>query len=287
MKSWHRQILLLLFIMLILWISIRTAGTVFNNEPEDKSYDYHVLEKHIFDMGSKDSITDSPDFPCTLINDIYLRYMCARLTFRPHMMAFMANKGKNISFSKEIPEECSGLENYETATCIFARAAETGEKSACDPLLEKGECEFYIAISKSIHLVHDEEQYKGFMNRFCSEIEDKFWREECFYLLADELSLNYPEENFDEIRIACERSMGEVTSCFNHVVYLMPYDISGRFCETVDAEDQPACFGGIGSFLFIEQGYSKAKELCVSLNEYCLIGLADNAIFHPANITLS
>ncbi len=227
---------------------------------------------------------------CYSIEDSYLQYICLRIGIRPHMLEFMTKKDSKIEFENFL-EECKKYEQDYSLYCTYLNAANLARtdfykaKEICNKIVDKklvSECNFYMImpivlnikenISETIHLAMDS----------CSNISDSQWRSECYYLLADELSLLDNKVHFKNISEACMQSqVAKDYFCFHHVALLISVKNVEEFCNLVEKTGKPSCYVGLGnSFgIYFNGSLNNAIEKCKNIpDEYklsCFKGLSD------------
>jgi len=202
------------------------------------------------------------NYDCNLIENTYLRYMCIRLGFRPHMISFITTR---VTYSENndldnLFDKCSYYDSNFRLFCIYTNAAILAKynfsqaKHICSQLNDEmltGECSFYIASSFAMNIVHKTSERIGLIMDFCEKIIHPDWRSECYYVLADELALTKPER-LEDIAIACRKSSlaGEY-GCFSHVQNNLPSEMPLKklleFCDLAESFiDKVECFNGFG-----------------------------------------
>ena len=210
---------------------------------------------------------------CDNIINPYYKYMCKRLVYRTHILAFLStpeyfkNNSKYNKFYNQINVAIKKFKLLEHSNEISCNNLEND--------LLQGECQFYLAISVIPKFIDNVEIYFPYFLDFCSNISNPSWRSECFYIIADELTLNSDSNiYFDKITQACTKSDdAHPYSCINHNALLMKDRIL-NFCNFVPIENKEDCFRAYGKYI----GYSSKNDkvsICKK-SEYekpCIFGL--------------
>ena len=242
-------------------------------------------------------IIDYQEKNCHFIDNSYLQYMCLRKGFRPHMIEFMTNKNSKIDFTNFL-KECKGYDKYHALFCTYLQATKFAvddfnkAKEICNKIKDKklkGECSFYIATAYVININEDSNEIVDFLMDFCSEIENFPWKSECYYLVADELSLKNDLRYIQDINKACTESyITKDFSCFNHVTFFMEIETIKIFCGDVNKMGKDQCYVGLGQNIalkFIKNislAIEKYKEVPSEFLDEYFYGMGDS-IGHYSN----
>ena len=206
---------------------------------------------------------------CELIDDFITSYLCERLQLRPHMWLFFSNPVKLINADFYGYKGCSHLKGYSELHCIFRKAIKMSKQSlsqgieVCNDFQEdlyKGECRFYILISFLSKYVEQDGDVELLLD-FCDTIENRAWRSECFFTVADELSWQMGEKNYEIISLACDNSeKARDFGCFNHVaINLEPEEIF-EFSEYVPEEWLFQIYDGLGQVYGLNARKNEIQE---------------------------
>jgi hypothetical protein len=232
---------------------------------------------------------------CFLIESPYLSKMCLRSNMRPHMLTFMTTPYSNITPPKDFPAVCEDSSPPASSYCMYllsanyARTNLSRSKALCKNFPDRdmeGECLFYAALGLSYDIPNNL-PFSANVSSFCDSIGDRFWRMECHYLIADELSsVATDKPSLEAVRDACHKArMLSSFRCFDHVTFLLPFEKIGEFCTLpMEEYERKECYRGYGKQIFLryEEDTSKAKQNCEQLvdpyDEECkrgvFIGLA-------------
>ncbi len=224
-------------------------------------------DKLIFQLRSSGPL-DEAEVSISYIQNPYIKRICNRIIDRPHMVEFIT---KNISAE----------EDYYQIHTIFLEAIKYGKKNVskvkeiCDLENEAlaGECQYYVMTSLSLNKSSIESNIKDYKN-FCSEIKDKNWRSECFFLLADEISKT-KEPNLKIIDELCTlSSTSKYFGCHDHVVYLLESNKTELFCNITNKEFKKDCYGGLGGTYYINKK-NESFALCNTsgFRNFCFEGI--------------
>lgn len=227
---------------------------------------------------------------CALLVDPYLKFVCARLGLRPHMLEFITST--RLSEGQDAHprlEACSDLDDYSHLFCIYSSvAAETNRdmeeaKGICEQFqndLLVGECTFFIATAEVMDIPRNASAVISTLMQLCGELSHPSWRSECFYVLADELSLLSPTDHLDDIADACQHSVDAVEyfNCFDHVALYLPEGLVLDFCSLLDDRYATNCVFGYGRSLgedwnisFTTASY-RCRKFGENLWETCMSG---------------
>ncbi len=232
---------------------------------------------------------------CHSLTDPYLAYICLRVSYRPHMRLFVTSEFHYSFYNMDQPkleslpvvEGCGSNEPLLNLFCTYSKVAhlarqdEKRANSICDMFEDdclKGECEFYRAISAVMALSENLTSARDYLFDHCEEINHSWWKSECFFLLADELS-QLKEPDIQDIVLACERSSDIEPSflCFNHLAYSMASERALAFCNAVRGNERYkrecilGLFPELGGSIF--ESMPSAITACLDLSEdyqkYC------------------
>jgi len=224
----------------------------------DVSYWTFISKEFGDDLHEKFGDDLHENYDCNLIENTYLRYMCIRLGFRPHMVSFIT---MGITYSAKndfdsLLDKCSYYEGNIKLFCIYTNAAIIARYNfsqaihICNQLNDGmliGECSFYIASSFAMNIAHKTSKRIDLIMDFCEKIIHPDWKSECYYVLADELALTKPER-LEDIAIACRKSnLAGDYGCFDHIEYLLPTEKLLEFCGLTESFNEKVdCFLGFG-----------------------------------------
>lgn len=246
---------LVLLFMIIILISFSSFIFRYKNEVvEDNEY----MNCNSLQNNSKDIFCNFQKQECEKISISEFSYFCERLKFRPHMWAFI-NNPNDISFVNSSEGYCSEYEGYEKFYCIINLAIinfsmkNHDKESICTSILDerlRGECKFYLSINSIPSLIENIDEVFNQFYDFCSGFVNPSWKSECFYLIADELSLNSNStEYFSMIEKSCAKSdNSRFYFCFNHNAILLK-EKSLAFCKYIAHEKKEMCYEGYGFIL--------------------------------------
>jgi len=237
------------------------------------------------------------NYDCNLIENTYLRYMCIRLGFRPHMAGFITS-GATYSAKNDFDsllDKCNYYDGNIKLFCVYTNAAimarynfsQAGD--VCSQLNDErliGECSFYIASSFAMNIAHKTSERIDIIMDFCEKIIHPDWRSECYYVLADELALQKPER-LEDIAIACRKSnLAMFYGCFDHVEHLLPTEKLLEFCGLTESSNEKGdCFLGYGVTISrrfqdnINSAIPACNKIPIEFRNYCFEGLGGSVGF--------
>jgi hypothetical protein len=215
---------------------------------------------------------------CNSIDDPYIKYLCLRLVFWPHVNFFITRKERDrkLELNKE-NDKCVLYDDEHYLRCVFSEAADLAKnnlsksKEICNGLNDvryKSECEYYIAIAQVISIQKETDKKIRLMNSICENISYTPWKSECYYNLADEL-IFFDNENFaKEIVMLCKKSNeAKDYACFDHGMKIMGNGTLKKYCELLDNSTLKInCYSVLGRTL-IQQLDIELKEMSEICNE--------------------
>ncbi len=281
---------IILFSLIILIIFLFIIKYYFEKNPSIKCQiftDIHKRDMCYFGTDNANMLSENYIF----ISDPYLQYVSQRLRYRPHMIPFLVNK-KNVTFFKSSLESCNKYDKYNKLYCVYkyvafnAKNSLNKSKDICNEVNNSNlidGCIFFIAASYSLSLYENTSEKIEAISNLCNETKNELWKAECFYVIADGLSMiEQSNEYYEEISLLCKKST-EIKDflCFDHLAFALfqtsGYNQSKRFCELVDKKYKEECIQGIGFYFGISTN-NETSSLCKDFknNEYasCLTGLS-------------
>lgn len=300
-SKFRKGILYIIFLFLVLFSGYKLIING-NNEKFTKTC---ILNAKTIESNSCDDVigirnSDYCNFfkrDCYKIEDISTKYVCNRLRSRGHMSSFI-NKPIELC-TQDLPNiaECSNDDKNDKYKCLINLAIqkfsldESASEKVCSKIRNsnlRGECKFYLIINYIPKLILYPEKYYNSINDFCSEIVNPSWKSECFYLMADELTLNsIGNESFDLIINACIQSDDSFQyACFNHNAQLMK-DRGKDFCNSVPEDKKDYCFSGYGFYQgdkLLNESLMKLIELCKDTKyvKSCMTGVISSISLIPS-----
>jgi hypothetical protein len=253
----------LIFIVLIVLIVFQIMYLFFKEKDECDSLDGCQVQEieesfsHCLDLESESIVNFCllENEQCDLITDSFQRYNCMRMIQRPHMWAFISNPTTLKFDSKSLKGNCKNENDFETFKCIVSQALIEKNDSLSWEVCSKfnqislqGECQYFLMIKYISTLELKTRSKIVQINKQCNLIKYLNWKSECFYLLADELTLLSDYTNYlNEINVACDDSTNVVDySCYSHVVFNMELVDIQDFCSILSQKYLPECYRGYG-----------------------------------------
>ena len=252
-------ILICTFFLIILVLSI----SIFNNFSDKKKGDCYSIKNQIeqdicfFNDAVIYNIYDNcrsfKECPtCSSIEDPYLKYMCNRFPYRPHMFAFTTTGiSEKIEETSIIPE-CNHLRKKDNMLCTYSSIAKIGKSNLtqsfllCNKFNNENfvdECKFFSLFNLAKEVKFEPNKISKNYKPYCESFSNFFWKSECYFLFADEFSfLENNDEYIDEIYYACNESTNSHDfQCFDHVAHNLPIQAIPKFCNQVSVEHQCLC----------------------------------------------
>jgi hypothetical protein len=272
---------ILLFFILVFCLSIGFSLFFIDKDKEETNEDFFYFYQYIENYPEEDFKNY-----CNIIENSYLQYVCLRLEHRPHMLEFLDVDVNDVVLKK--PEKCKTYEGRDLLLCTYIEAAKIGKeniskgKEICKSINDtrfSRECNFYVFLPETLNIEEKTDEKIEKSMYFCKNISYPPWKSECYFVLADELTLLNDSKYLMNISDSCKESyLAEDYLCFHHVVFLMSLKNAKMFCNITEIRKED-CYKAIGdSFSRKFNNVSKTIKLCKELNDYeenCFEGIGD------------